>query len=140
MMKIDEALLNEFWVPFDNSVTADNNWANSDIRPCKFDVTLEKWLERIGTWGNVEFFYYSDEPRVIKQKLNKAQFLDKIQSTDLLKLYGKFRVEIRHIYEMDLIREYVGLDGKMKNEIFKVYVKLHKDLKKGLTLWTKFFN
>ena len=140
-MKIEEALLNEFWVPFNEvDYNEQNNWSNPDIRPNKFDIDFEGWLKRIGNWGTIEYYYYNDEEKINKQKITKDGFLKRIQTNELLKLYGKFRVEIRHIYEMDFIREYVGKDTKIHTEIFKVYVHLKPELKKGLTLWTKVFN
>jgi hypothetical protein len=131
-------LLNEFWVPMDPSLTAETNWNNPDIRPNKFDKSIEGWLGRLTTWGEIEYFYYDKTGK--KTRLDKIGFTNKLLCGNFNEIYSQFRIEIRHIYELDFIRTLADKDGKKYEEVLKIHVKLKPELKKGLSLWTKLFN
>ena len=137
-IKLEECLLLEFWINPDPTITAETNFSNPDIRPNKFDQTFDGWLGRIGTWGKVNFLHKDPENRR-KDTLSQSKFLDRISTTELLKVYGKFRIELRAINELDFIKSYVGMDGKEYEEVFKVKVDLKPNLRKGLHFWDGLF-
>ena len=139
-MEIKECLLNEFWVPFNPEVTAANNHVNSDIRPCKFDQKWDFWFERIGRWGKLNIYHTDPEKKIRKESITQSKFIKLIGTADLMKLYGKFIVELRGVDEVDFIRNYVGIDGKSHDEIFKVKVDLKPSLKKGFRFWDGIFS
>jgi hypothetical protein len=130
--------LNEFFVPTDSTVTAENNWKNPDIRPNKFDQNFDNWIARLATWGQIQYSFISKEGK--KETLEASSFFAKLNVNNFSELYSQFNIEIRNIYEVDFIRKLASVDGKPYDEIFKIYIKLKPELKKGLTLWTKLFN
>ena len=127
-----------YWADIDPTLTAETNWNNPDIRPNQFDQSFENWFNRIDTWGEVELFHYDEKGR--KSRIDKAAFIGMISTAENFKSQGEFRVEIRHIYEVDFIRRFISMEGKQIEEVFKVLVLLKPALKKGLSLWTQLFN
>lgn len=141
MIKLNETLLNEFWVDLEtDKFTPETNWSNPDLRPCKWDKNFESWLERIGNWGTLEFIHTDPEHKISRKKITRNVFLDKLSTSDLLKLYGKFRVELIDVATVEFIRDYVGLDGKMYSEVLRLHVRLREELKKGLHFITRIWN
>jgi hypothetical protein len=108
------------------------NWSNPDIRPNPWDRTYDNWLKRIGTWGSIKITYSHTAENIKRKEITKDTFIKKISTSDLLKLYGKFTVEVLDLNKMEMVRIYVGMDGKKQEEKFVIYIELLPQLKKGL--------
>ena len=140
---VEASVLSEFLVPSEEiegtyGITQDTNWSNPSIVPNRFDQNWDNWFARIGTWGRIEILHVDPENKV-KQLITKDKFVKLMATPDMLKLYGKFRVEQVKIHRCEFIREYIGMDGKQYKEIFQINIDLLPQLKKGLGLWQKIF-
>ena len=116
----------------------DDNWANPDIRPNKYDRTFEGWLKRINTWGKVEIKHSDPELKGVR-KLSQPEFIKRIAMKQLLDVYGKFTLRVDDVNKLELIRDYIGRNGKSYKEKFKIHVQLKKELKKGMHWWDGIF-
>lgn len=140
---LETSVLSEFLVPSEEienvyQITQETNWSNPSIVPNRFDQNWENWFKRIGTWGKIEVLHVDPENKV-KGVITKDKFIKLMATPDMLKLYGKFRVEQVKIHRMEFIREYIGMDGKEYKEIFQINIDLLPQLKKGLGWWQKIF-
>jgi hypothetical protein len=116
--------------------TEADNWSNPDIRPNPFDRSYDGWLKRISNWGKIKITYSHTAENIKRKEITKDAFIKKVSTSDLLKLYGKFTVEVLDLNKLEILRTYVGVDGKMQEEKFIVFVDLRPELKKGLNWFT----
>jgi len=137
-----ESCLHEFFVSPEETInkygiTDKDNWSNPSILPNRLDLTWKNWLNRLRNWGRIKILHVDPENK-FKGEITENKFISLMGASEMLKVYGRFRVEIIKIHKMELIREYVGMDGKVYKEIFQISVDLKKELKKGLH-WFQYF-
>ena len=119
-------------------ITDKDNWSNPSILPNKFDLDWNGWFRRISNWGTVKILHVDPENKK-RGDITKSEFIRLMSTSDMLKVYGKFRTEIIKIHRMEFIRDYVGIDGKQYKEIFQINVDLKPELRKGLHFWQGIF-
>jgi len=140
---IESCVLKEFFVHPDATIqqfnlTADTNWSNPSILPCRFDLTWQRYFKRIGSWGKVKILHVDPEKRK-RDYITQDAFLKRMGNADLLKVYGKWEVQQSNIRKYELWNKYIGMNGKEYKEIIQIQVDLIPELKKGLSFWQKVF-
>lgn len=125
-------LLTEALSPEDRK-RVDYEFAETDVRPCAFDITWQAWLIRIGTWGKLTFQHIDPEFHGKKKMdITQRQFLSRIVDPNMLKAFGMWHIDRLNIDTVEIYRDYEGLDGKKKRESFIITVVLNDELKKAL--------
>jgi hypothetical protein len=102
-----------------------------DMRPQAFDVTIDGWMARIELWGKIKIRHEDPENRV-KEDISQAKFLQRLTDTNLLKMFGTWKIEEFAINKVQIYRDYIGMDGKQYRESFVVEIELKDELKKAI--------
>jgi len=99
--------------------------ATPDPRPLRSEQTVFDWLDRIEMWGKVTY-YYKAPGNLLKKKVNRNQFIDKLTDEELNKLFGRWQIKKKGLTKVEIRREYVDVLGKKQKEKFIVDIKVIK--------------
>jgi len=102
-----------------------------DMKPQLFDVTVDGWMARIEYWGKIKI-RHEDPENKIRQDISQAKFMQRLTDTNLLKMFGTWKIEEFAINKLQIYRDYIGMDGNQYRESFTIEIDLKDELKKAI--------
>lgn len=106
-----------------------NEVATPEILPETFDMTIEGWLARIGTWGKITIYHKNPEKWWGKRKVTTRQFIAGLDPDAITQYFGGWDFVKKSLTKVECQRVYFGVNGKKYTERFIVSVKLKKELR-----------
>ena len=106
--------------------------AHPDIRPCDFDLNLERWLLRLTVWGTVTIKENNPGNEVKDKIVSQDKFLDVISNTEDNKLFGLWNIDQNAVNKLTFHRKEMTVSGKNYRREFVVEIKLKDSLQGAL--------